>query len=127
MKNKNVLFHIDDFWASQSSNRAWFDLLKKWYVKSWSVMVPCNWFDDAAKTLKTEKDIDMWVHLTLTSEWDFPYQQWGPTLHAKDVPSLVNKKWLFYKTTNEVLCNANYEDIKKEICNQIRITFQILK
>jgi predicted glycoside hydrolase/deacetylase ChbG (UPF0249 family) len=84
-------------------------------------MVPCNWFEDAAKILKAQKDVDMWVHLTLTSEWDSPYQQWGPTLHAEDVPSLVDKNWLFYKTVNEVLSNASYEDIKKEICNQIRI------
>ena len=117
--DKKVAFHVDDIWSSVSSNRAAFDLLKNNVACSWSIIVPWKWFEDAVSRYKAYPELDLWIHLTLNSErrWDNP--QWGPTLPTLQAGTLVGPDWKFYQSLDEVFENVSYEDIKRELSNQI--------
>ena len=55
---------------------AFFELAEHGVTSSGSVMVPCPWFPAVAAGCRGNADIDVGVHLTLTSEWDG--YRWGP-------------------------------------------------
>jgi len=116
---KNVIFHIDDIWSSKCSNDAAFDLFDSGIATSGSIMVPCKWFEDVVKRYKPIKEIDLWVHLTLTSEWKDWHLKWWPVTPQNEVPSLVDDSWYFYSSLDEVFEKASQDDIKKELSNQI--------
>ena len=119
--DKRVVFHIDDIWSSLSANRAALDLLKNGRATSWSIMVPCSGFSDAISKTKKIKNIDLWVHLTLTSEWLSDNLKWRPTLPSQEVPSLIDDRWYFLSSVDDILHKANPEEIKKELINQVEI------
>lgn len=50
-------------------------------ARSVEVMVPCAWVAHAARLFAERKDIDIGIHLTLTSEWDTV--KWRPLTCAK--------------------------------------------
>lgn len=118
-EQKKVIFHIDDIWCSESANRAAFVLFLQWEATSGSIMVPCKAFENVLEY--DLNGIDLWVHLTLTSEWDDPLQKRWPTLPVSEVPTLVDKDWFFWKTLDEVYEHADPEQIYDELDNQIRI------
>jgi predicted glycoside hydrolase/deacetylase ChbG (UPF0249 family) len=60
--------HVDDVAVGQGANRAFVDLAGKGFVTTGSVMVPCPWFPEIAGLAKEQPELDLGVHLTLTSE-----------------------------------------------------------
>ena len=122
--DKKIILHVDDLWSSIAANDAGFALLDRWIVTSGAVMVPCRGFEDAINRYRKNLQLDLWIHLTLTSERGPPFAQWGPTLSQSDVPSLVDQQGYFHKTVDDFLEKATYADVKKEVCNQIKIALQ---
>jgi predicted glycoside hydrolase/deacetylase ChbG (UPF0249 family) len=55
------------------------------------VMVPTPWFPEAVKMLREHPDLDVGIHLTLTSEWE--NIKWKPLTSA---PSLTDDYGYFY-------------------------------
>jgi predicted glycoside hydrolase/deacetylase ChbG (UPF0249 family) len=53
--------------------------------------VPCPWFLEAVQLLNENPELDVGVHLTLTSEW--AKYKWGPLTHA---PTLVDSNGYFF-------------------------------
>jgi len=119
---RKVIFHIDDIWCSESTNRAAFALFWQWKATSGSIMVPCKSFNQISEYDLT--DLDLWVHLTLTSERDNPWQKRWPTLPISEVPSLVDKDWFFWRTLDEVYAFSDIDQIYHELNNQILIAKQ---
>jgi hypothetical protein len=60
--------HIDDVAVGHGANRAFVDLAGKGFVTTGSVMVPCPWFPEIAQLAREQPELDLGVHLTLTSE-----------------------------------------------------------
>lgn len=118
---KKVVVHIDDIGSSISANRAAFSLLDRWCASSWSIIVPAHWFLDAVNEQNHIDAYDIWVHLTLTSEWLTNVLKWKPTLPLHEVPSLVDPDWCFRPTIDDVLYKANPEEIRNELIHQIVI------
>lgn len=81
MADRTLILHHDDLGASRSANRAFVELCDKGVVTCGSVMVPCPWFADLAQIARDRPDLDIGVHLTLTSE--FPRCRWRPMTGAK--------------------------------------------
>jgi len=89
-----LLVRGDDMGAARSMNAACVDACLKGICRSVEVLVPGPWFLDAVKLLKDSPQIDVGVHLCLTSEWD--RVKWRPITHA---PSLVDASGYFHPRT----------------------------
>lgn len=90
----SLLVRGDDMGASRSINAACVDACQKGICRSVEVLVPGPWYLDAVKLLKAAPEIDVGVHLCLTSEWD--RVKWRPLTHA---PSLVDADGYFHPRT----------------------------
>ena len=60
----------DDMGVSHSVNTAIIDAWQNGIQKNVEVIVPGPWFPEAVSLLRENPDIDVGVHLALTSEWD---------------------------------------------------------
>lgn len=114
---KLLMIHADDAGLSHAENRATIKALRHGYVNSYSIMVPCPWFYEMAEFSARYPEFDCGIHLTLTCEWNS--YKFGPVLGPNAVPSLVDKQGHFYKSRQEVLENAQLQDLKLELCAQI--------
>ena len=83
----------DDIGSAHAANLACIEAYKKGIVRSVEIMVPCSWFLEAVKLLEEVPDLDVGVHLTLTSEWE--NYKWRPLTSC---PSLVDRDGYFFPT-----------------------------
>ena len=67
---KLLIVHADDMGLSQATNSAVIQAFQKEGITSGSIMVPCPWFPEIAEFAKNNSQLDIGLHLTLTSEWD---------------------------------------------------------
>lgn len=114
---KLLIVHADDIGLAQSVNEATSEAFASGGISSGSIMVPCPWFIDFAEHYKSHPDLDVGIHITLTSEWD--YYKFGGTLPSTEIPSLLDENGYFYPTTEEVGMHADPVEAEKEIRAQI--------
>ena len=79
-----LLVRADDAGSSWSSNMGCLHACTRGIARSVEVMMPGAWVAHAAELFNAHPEIDIGIHLTLTSEWD--NIRWRPLTHA---PSLV--------------------------------------
>jgi len=116
----------DDMGSAHAANLACIEAYKNGVQRSVEVMVPTPWFEEAVVLLNENKDLDVGIHIVLTSEWE--NIKWRP---VSDVPSLVDKDGYFhpmvrpYKNQEHFthLSEANWkiEEIEKEFRAQIEL------
>ena len=78
-----VLFRGDDMGSTHAANLACIQAYREGVLRSVEVMVPGPWFPEAVRLLGENPELDVGVHLTLTSEWDnlkWRPLTWAPTL-----------------------------------------------
>ena len=112
-----AVVHCDDIGMCHAANLGAFESLDRGPATCGSVMVPCPWFCEAADMAGARSDVDLGVHLTLTSEW--PHYRWGPIAGASAVPSLLDAEGYLPRTAREVLERARPEEILIELRAQI--------
>lgn len=115
--SKLLIIHNDDIGMSQSVNRASFDAFDKGYINSGSVMVPCPWFLEVVQYSKKNPNLDIGIHLTLTSEWK--NYKWGGVSSSDKIKSILDDKGHFYPEVSYVQKNAKYNEVKNELEAQI--------
>lgn len=81
----------DDMGFTQSANDAILAASARGIQTSIEIMPTTAWFPQAVEMLKKNPQLDVGIHLTLTSEWD--NLKWGPLTHA---PSLIDANGYFY-------------------------------
>ncbi len=86
-----IIFRGDDIGFSHSANIAHIDAYQKGVIRTVEVLVVGPWFEEAVKILNDNPDLDVGVHLALTSEWTM--LKWKPLTYA---PSLVDENGYFY-------------------------------
>ena len=91
-----LIVRADDIGSSHAANLACIQSYREGIARSVEVMVPCPWFNEAARMLRENPGYDVGVHLTLTSEWET--MKWGPITQA---PSLVDARGHFFPTTSQ--------------------------
>ena len=92
-----LLVRSDDMGCAHAVNEATLRSVEKGIARSVEVIVPGPWFREAARMLRDRPDIDVGVHLDLTSEWE--RIKWGPV--AQNVPSLVDSRGRFRPMTRQ--------------------------
>jgi len=83
----------DDMGAAHGINVATIEAFTEGVLTTTNVIVPGPWMPEAARLLAEHPDLDVGVHLALTSEWD--NVKWRP---LTPVPSLVDENGYFFPT-----------------------------
>ena len=93
-----VLLHVDDVGMCGASVDAFFELAGGELPVSGSAMVPCAGFAEVAARCRGRDDVDIGVHLTLTSEWDS--YRWGPITKCDRASGLIDDEGCFHRNQN---------------------------
>jgi chitin disaccharide deacetylase len=113
---KRVVIHEDDVGMSHGANTAFVELSKLGNCSSGSVMVPCPWFPEAVVMAKADPELDLGVHLTLTSEQE-PYR-WRPLTAPPRSAGLTDELGYFWPDVPRAR-KADPAAVEKELRAQI--------
>jgi predicted glycoside hydrolase/deacetylase ChbG (UPF0249 family) len=112
-----LLVRADDMGIALGVNEACVRACKDGIARSVEVIVPGSWFLDAVQRLQANPEIDVGIHLCLTSEWD--RVKWRPLTPA---PSLVDKDGYFPATTRQLVeAKPKPEEVERELRAQIEL------
>ncbi len=106
-----LIVNCDDLGSSHSANVAIGDCLTRGVATSATLMVPCPWAFEAARTMQGR---DIGVHLTLTAE--YPRYRWRSLTGAA---SLHDADGFLPRTAGQVFASARIEDARAECRAQI--------
>ncbi|MFJ5000142.1 polysaccharide deacetylase family protein [Microbacterium sp. NPDC088619] len=111
-----VIINADDFGMCHAANTAIIRLLDAGHVDSTTLMVPCAWAPEALAFAATRTDLDVGVHLVLTSEWtDY---RWRPLTGADT--TLVDDAGYFPAGVLAIEELASVDDVTAEIAAQLQ-------
>jgi len=126
-----LIVRSDDMGFSHAANHAMIETYEQGITTSVEVMVPAPWFPEAVKLLQEYPELDVGIHITLTSEWS--NLKWRPLTQA---PSITDDDGYFYPM---IWPNKNYgpeqalkeqawdlEEIEAELRAQIEMAVKYL-
>ncbi|MGA2603737.1 MAG: polysaccharide deacetylase family protein [Verrucomicrobiia bacterium] len=120
-----LIVRVDDMGCSHAVNEAILKCYTEGIATSVEVLVPSPWFPEAVKIVTEHPEVDVGVHLALSSEWD--NIKWRP---VSDCPSLRDADGYFfprifrhnsYAGRSLVENHGNPEDVEKEFRAQIEL------
>jgi hypothetical protein len=114
---KFVVIHADDLGLCHGANAAFAELSRLGMCSSGSVMAPCPWFMEIAAMVAANRDLDIGVHLTLTSE--MTHYKWRPLTSPPASAGLTDSNGFFFATPAEVRARAHREAVETELRAQI--------
>lgn len=117
MMERLLILHADDLGMTHSVNAAAIRAFESGALTSGSIMVPCPWFPEIACYARRNSNVDIGVHLTLTSERTF--YRWGPILSKDKVPTLLDGEAYFHKTATDALARLDPDQAEAEMRAQI--------
>ncbi|MCA0453189.1 MAG: polysaccharide deacetylase family protein [Chloroflexi bacterium] len=115
--DRAVIIHVDDVGMCEATLSAYDDLMDFGLISSAAVMVPCPWFPQTAAYCRKHPEVDMGVHLTLTSEWDG--YRWAPISTADLASGLIDDEGYFYRRQPPVQERGTPEAARTEMKAQI--------
>lgn len=113
---RGIILNADDFGMCHAANTAIVELLTTDRIDSATVMVPCSWSPEALAFAASRTDLDIGVHLVLTSEWT--RYRWRPLTGTET--SLVDDDGFFPADTAVVERQASEGDVAAELEAQLR-------
>jgi len=117
-QRKRVVIHEDDVGMSHGANTAFVELSRLGNCSSGSVMVPCPWFPEAADIATKHPELDLGVHLTLTSE-QRPYR-WRPLTGPPRSAGMTDEQGYFWPDVPRAR-QAAPEAVEAELRAQIEV------
>jgi chitin disaccharide deacetylase len=114
---KLLIIHADDLAIAHSEDAASFEALDKGAVTSASIIVPGPWLTEVADYAKAHPDVDLGLHLALTSEWKT--FRWGSVESKDKVPSLLDPAGTLWSLSELVAKNAKPQEVEREYRAQI--------
>jgi chitin disaccharide deacetylase len=120
--DRAVIIHTDDIGMCQASVEAFSDLNQVGIISSGAVMVPCPWFLHVAEYAHQHPQVDLGVHLTLTSEWKT--YRWGPLSTRDPASGLMDEGGYFYATDKGFQEHAGSAAVDLELEAQVERALQ---
>ena len=115
-ETRAIILNADDFGMCHAANLAITELLDAGHLDSATVMVPCAWAPEALAYAAEHRDLDVGVHLVLTSEWtDY---RWRPLTGT--ATSLVDEAGFFPALVRSVEEHADAADVAAELAAQLQ-------
>jgi predicted glycoside hydrolase/deacetylase ChbG (UPF0249 family) len=112
-----VIIHTDDIGMCQATVSAFADLADFGLISSGAVMVPCPWFPQVAAYCRQHPQVDLGVHLTLTSEHD--HCRWGPISTRAHASGLIDEEGYFHRRSEEVQEHGDATAVELELKAQV--------
>jgi predicted glycoside hydrolase/deacetylase ChbG (UPF0249 family) len=112
-----VVVHADDVGMCHGANLAFADLAGRGFITCGSAMVPCPWFLEAAELAAARPELDLGVHLTLTSEWK--HYRWRPLTGSSKAGGLVDDDGYMWPSAAELRAHADPGAVEAELRAQI--------
>ncbi len=119
----SLIIHCDDVGLSPSVNHATFAAFDQNLITSASVIMVSSSVNEVAQYASEHPDVDLGIHLTLTSEW--PGARWKPLSPRDEVPSLVGPDGYLWHTVEDFVLNAKAEEIERELNAQIDAAYAL--
>ncbi|MFB7250003.1 polysaccharide deacetylase family protein [Microbacterium sp. NPDC056234] len=116
-ETRAIIINADDFGMCHAANTAITELLESGHLDSATIMVPCAWAPEALAFAANRIDLDVGVHLVLTSEWT--RYRWRPLTGT--ATSLVDAAGFFPAEVRSVEENADAADVAAELSAQLRV------
>lgn len=116
--SKVLILHADDIGMCEEANTAAERMLTNNEIQSAAVMVPCPNAKEFLEWANDHSELDIGLHLTLTSEWKT--YRWGPITDKAQVPGLLDGTGHFWHEVPQVVAHASPEEVEQEIRAQIR-------
>src|SRR5688500_5056344 len=88
-EDRVLIIHSDDLGMSLASNQGTIEGIEFGTISSCSMMMPTPWVVGFNAYLKEHPDVDVGLHLTMTSEFD--HYRWGPVAGKNQVPGLTDQ------------------------------------
>lgn len=114
---RTAILHADDVGMCHGANTAFLDLARARAIDCGSVMVPCPWFPEIAEAAGADPDLDLGIHLMLTSEW-FDYR-WGPVAVRAPSAGLTDTEGAFHRDVPSLRRHADPRAVEEECAAQI--------
>jgi len=114
---KLLMVHADDAGMCHSVNVATSEALLSSSVQSASIMMPCPWVSEMAETARQHPELDLGLHLTLTSEWK--YYRWRPVSPPDKVKGLLDPEGYLWRDVRSVAGHASAAEVETELRAQI--------
>ncbi|MCB1491298.1 MAG: polysaccharide deacetylase family protein [Rhodobiaceae bacterium] len=112
-----AILHEDDVGMCHGANTAFVELSRQGVLNCGSVMVPCPWFPEIARIAAGDANLDLGVHLTLTSEWSG--YRWGPLTRPSPASGLVDAEGYFPPTVAALVAQVEPEAAEAEMRAQM--------
>jgi chitin disaccharide deacetylase len=109
--------HIDDAGVCHGANRAFAELAGQGFVTTASVMVPCPWFPETVDLMREQPELDLGVHLTLTSE--SRACRWRPISTSSPKSGLLDHDGFMWPDVPSVRRHADRRAVETELRAQI--------
>jgi chitin disaccharide deacetylase len=112
-----LMVHADDAGMCHSVNLATSEALLSSSVQSASIMVPCPWFSEIADLARRRPDLDLGLHLTLTSEWR--HYRWRPVAPPDKVKGLLDSEGYLWRDVISAAGRATPAEVEIELRAQL--------
>ena len=112
-----IIPHIDDIGVTLGSVVAMEELAGAGFVTSGSIMAPCPWFPEVADLASRRPELDLGLHLTLTSE--SARMRWRPMSTTSRSSGLIDGDGYMWSGVPALRAKADPAAVEEELETQI--------
>lgn len=111
-----LILHFDDLGVAGPELRSAWAARDSGLLISASVIVPGPKFQEVAAYARAHLDLDLGIHLALTSEW--PGYRWGPLAPRSEVPTLLDPDSLLRRVWTDTTV-VRWQEVEQELLAQV--------